>query len=47
MGELLSNREHNSRSSNAGVENVLISALLYKDVCIVDSPPGPDVNGFE
>ena len=45
VGELLSKRVHNSRISNAGVENVLISVLLYNDVCIVDSPT-PEVGGF-
>ena len=36
--EVLSMREHNSSISNAGVEKVLISDLLYREVCIAGSP---------
>ena len=38
VDELLSNREHNSKISKAGVEKVFISVLLYNDVCMLGSP---------
>ena len=36
--EFVSSREQSSKISNAGVENVLTSVRLYKEVCINCSP---------
>ena len=40
-------REQNSSISNAGVEKVLMSVLLYKEVCIPDSPIEDDKLSLE
>ena len=40
-------REQNSSISNAGVEKVLMSVLLYKEVCIPDSPMEDDKLSLE